>query len=121
MRTPKLITNYSPLNDGELANMASRTADALRDNTHFPDMVPTFEEYESTALDYITKQAITAAARPNTQQAREKDEARERLIVMMRRVTNYINSFTQVSSIQLSSGFVELLHLTGDFFRRYIS
>ena len=105
MKTPKLITNYEYLSDGELANMATRTADALRDNTNFPDMVPTFEEYETVALDYVAKQAITALARPNTQQAREKDEARDLLIDMMRRVTSYINNFTKLSSVQLSSGF----------------
>ncbi|WP_257670563.1 hypothetical protein [Parapedobacter tibetensis] len=105
MRTPKLVTNYKHLSDTELASLATRSTDALRTNTNFPDMDPTFAEYEPVAMDYIAKQGITATGRSSTQQAREKDEAREELIVMMRRVTSYINNFTSISSIQLGSGF----------------
>lgn len=105
MRTPKLLTNYSGLSDGELANLASRTTDALRDNTNFPDMVPAFDEYEPIALDYVAKQAITAKGNASTQQKEEKDEARTALLKMMRAVTGYINNHTELSSVQLSSGF----------------
>ena len=106
MRTPKLVTNYEYMSDAELASLASRTADALRTNTNFPDLDPPFETYEPVALGYIAKHAITATSRASTQQTREKDEARDALIVMMRRVATYINNFTDVSSTQLSSGFL---------------
>jgi len=105
MRTPKLVTNYNDMSDGELATMANRTADALRTNTNFPDMVPSFDEYEPIALDYVAKQAITAKGRASSQQKKEKDEAREVLLKAMRRVASYINNFTELSSVQLSSGF----------------
>ncbi|WP_257670842.1 fibronectin type III domain-containing protein [Parapedobacter tibetensis] len=104
MRRPKLKTNYGYLSDADLARLATRTADALRTSTGFPDLHPTFAEYEAVALDYIAKQGITAKG-GSIQQNQEKDEAREALIVMMRRVTSYINNFTDISSIQLGSGF----------------
>lgn len=105
MRTPKLITNYSQLSDADLASLATRTVDALQTNTHFPDLHPPIAEYEPVALDYVAKQAITANGRASGEQKEEKDEAREALLVMMRRVASYINNFTQVSSTLLSSGF----------------
>ncbi len=105
MRTPKLISNYSFMSEIELASLATRTIDALRTNANFPTLNPTFAEFEPVALDYLTKQGITASGRASTQQSREKDEAREALLVMMRRVVSYINNFTTVSSLQLSSGF----------------
>ena len=105
MRTPKLVTNYADLSDGELANLASRTADALRDNTNFPDMIPPFAEYEAIALDYVAKQALTAKGNASSQQKEEKDEAQEVLLKSMRAVTSYINNHTELSSVQLSSGF----------------
>lgn len=105
MRTPKLITNYSYMSDPELANLATRTTGALRTNTNFPDMSPTFAEYEPVALDYVDKQAITANGRASGEQKKQKDEAREALIVMMRKVSSYINNFTELSSMQLGSGF----------------
>ena len=105
MRTPKLITNYSQLSDADLASLATRTVDALGTNDHFPDLNPPFEEYEPVALDYVAKQAITAGGRASGVQKEEKDEARNELLEMMRRITSYINNFTKVSSIQLSSGF----------------
>ncbi|MGS2741853.1 fibronectin type III domain-containing protein [Sinomicrobium sp. M5D2P17] len=106
MRTPKLITNYGQMSDTDLAAMATRTADALRTNTNFPELDPAFEAYEPVALDYVAKQAITASGRASGVQKEEKDEAREQLLVMMRKVASYINNFTDVSSIQLSSGFL---------------
>ena len=105
MRTPKLLISYAHLNDSDLASLAARTADALRTNTNFPDMIPEFADYEELALDYISKQAITARGRASTQQKWEKDEAREALLKSMRAVTSYINNFTEISSVQLSSGF----------------
>lgn len=105
MRTPKLVTNYDHLNDSDLASFASRTADALRTNTNFPDMLPPFAEFEPVALDYIAKQAITANGRASSQQKEEKDEARKALLKSLRAVASYINNFTEVSSVQLSSGF----------------
>ena len=105
MRTPKLVTNYDHLSDSDLASFATRTADALRTNTSFPDMVPAFTDYEPLALDYIAKQAITANGRASAQQKEEKDEARKALLKGMRAVAGYINNFTNVSSLQLSSGF----------------
>lgn len=105
MITPKLITNYNPLSDSDLASLAARTADALRTNDNFPDLNPSFDDYEPLALDYIAKQAITSNGRASGQQKKEKDEAREALIIAMRAVTSYINNFTTVSSVQLSSGF----------------
>ncbi len=106
MRIPKLITNYSYMSDPELANMATRTTDALRTNTNFPDLNPDYAEYEPYALDYVAKQGITANRKASELQRKEKDEAREELLKIMRRVANYINNFTSVSSIQLSSGFL---------------
>src|SRR5690606_2146187 len=106
MRTPKLVTNYSGMSDSDLASLATRTADALRTNTNFPDMVPAFADYEPVALDYIAKQAITANGRASGQQKEEKDEARNALLKSMRAVAGYINNFTNVSSLQLSSGFI---------------
>lgn len=94
------------MNDSELASQASRTLDALRTNTNFPDMTPTFAEYEPKAQDYIAKQAVTANRRASTQQNREKDESREELLRVMRAVAGYVNNFTQISSVQLSSGFL---------------
>jgi len=105
MITPKLITNYNPLSDSDLASLAARTADALRTNDNFPDLNPSFDDYEPLALDYIAKQAITSNGRASGQQKKEKDEARDALIIAMRAVTSYINNFTTVSSVQLSSGF----------------
>ncbi|MEC3879739.1 fibronectin type III domain-containing protein [Parapedobacter sp. 10938] len=105
MRTPKLIINYSDMNDSDLASFATRTADALRTNTNFPDMIPAFAEFEPLALDYIAKQAITANGRASGQQKEEKDESRKVLLKSLRAVASYINNFTEVSSIQLSSGF----------------
>ncbi|MEC3880600.1 fibronectin type III domain-containing protein [Parapedobacter sp. 10938] len=105
MKTPKLITNYSGLSDTDLASLATRTVDALQTNANFPDLNPPFAEYEPVALDYVAKQAITANGRASGKQKEEKDEAREALLVMMRRTTSYINNFTQISSVQLSSGF----------------
>jgi len=105
MKNPKLITNYSYLSDPALASLATRTVDALQTNTNFPDLHPPITEYEPVALDYVAKQAITANGRASGKQKEEKDEAREALLVMMRRTASYINNFTQVSSIQFSSGF----------------
>ncbi|MBC9795140.1 fibronectin type III domain-containing protein [Sinomicrobium weinanense] len=104
MRRPKLITNYSHLSDGELAVLATRTLDALGENTNFPDLDPPFAEYEPVAQDYLNKQAVTAAG-GNLRETKEKDEARTALITMMRRVSTYINNFTDLASVQLSSGF----------------
>ena len=109
MKTPKLITNYSQLSDADLASLATRTVDALETNDHFPDLNPPFAEYEPVASDYVAKQAITAGGRASGVQKEEKDEAREALLVMMRRLTSYINNFTQISSVQLSSGFHPVL------------
>ncbi|MCX2680634.1 fibronectin type III domain-containing protein [Galbibacter sp. EGI 63066] len=104
MRRPKLITNYSYLTDGELAVLATRTLDALGENTNFPDLDPPFAEYEPVAQDYLSKQAITAAG-GNLWETKQKNEARTALITMMRRVSTYINNFTDLASMQLSSGF----------------
>ncbi len=114
MRTPKLVTNYEYMGDSELASHASRTADALRTNTNFPDLSPEFTEYEPLALDYIAKQAITASQRASTQQKNEKDEARKALLKSMRAVTSYINNFTELSSMQLSSGFLPVADPKGE-------
>lgn len=105
MKTPKLITNYDHLSDADLASLATRTVDALGTNANFPDLNPPFAEYEPVALDYVAKQAITANGRASGVQKEEKDEARDTLIVVMRQITSYINNFTQISSVQLSSGF----------------
>ncbi|WP_262249696.1 hypothetical protein [Parapedobacter soli] len=105
MRTPKLMTNYTHLSDADLASFAMRTADALRTNANFPDLNPAFADYEPVALDYVAKQAITAKGRASSQQKEEKDEAREALLKQLRAIASYINNFTTVSSIQLSSGF----------------
>lgn len=99
------MTNYSRLSDADLASLATRTVDALGTNDHFPDLNPPFEEYEPVASDYVAKQAVTAGGRASGEQKEEKDEARKALLVMMRRITSYINNFTEISSIQLSSGF----------------
>ncbi|WP_148044239.1 fibronectin type III domain-containing protein [Sinomicrobium pectinilyticum] len=104
MRRPKLITNYGYLSDGDLAVLATRTLDALSTNTNFPDLDPPFAEYEPVAQDYLNKQGITAAG-GNLRETKEKDEARAALVTMMRRVTTYINNFTDLASVQLSSGF----------------
>src|SRR5690606_17892221 len=109
MKTPKLITNYDHLSDADLASLATRTVDALGTNANFPDLNPPTAEYEPIALDYVAKQAITANGRASGVQKEEKDEARNALIVMMRRVASYINNFTQTSSVQLSSGFYPVL------------
>ena len=106
MRTPKLITNYSGMSDADLSSLATRTVDALRTNTNFPDMNPAFDDYELIALDYVAKQAITATGRASGVQKEEKDEARKALLKSMRAVASYINNATSVSSQQLSSGFV---------------
>ncbi|SEN40147.1 hypothetical protein SAMN05216436_115129 [bacterium A37T11] len=106
MRIPKLITNYTYLSDTDLASLANRTTDALRANTNFPDLAPPFTVYEPLALDFVAKQAITANGRASGQQKEEKDEARDALLVVMRKVANYINNFTSVSSVQLSAGFI---------------
>lgn len=104
MRTPKLVTNYEYLNDSALATLATRSDEALRLNANFPQLDPTYEEYAAVASDYVAKQAI-AVGRGSLQDVRTKDEARRALIAMMRRVTNYINGITNISSVQLSSGF----------------
>ncbi|UGU17932.1 hypothetical protein LS482_08630 [Sinomicrobium kalidii] len=104
MRRPKLITNYTHLTDGELAVLATRTLDALGENTNFPELNPPLEEYAPVAEDYLEKQAITAAG-GNLRETKEKEEARAALVTMMRRVTTYINNFTNLASVQLSSGF----------------
>lgn len=104
MRKPKLITHYGYLSDKELATLASRTSDALRDNAHFPDLHPSFAEYEAVALDYLAKHGISSKG-GSLQENREKNEAREALVTIMRRVAVYINNLTEVSSVQLSSGF----------------
>jgi len=104
MRRPKLITNYGYLRDGDLAVLATRTLDALSTNTHFPPLDPPFAEYEPVARAYLNKQGITAAG-GNLRETKEKDEARAALVTMMRRVTTYINNFTDLASVQLSSGF----------------
>lgn len=104
MRRPKLITNYGHLSDGDLAVLATRTLDALSTNTNFPELDPSFEEYEPVAQDYLNKLGITAAG-GNLRETKEKEEARTALVIMMRRVTTYINNFTDLASIQLSSGF----------------
>lgn len=106
MKTPKLITNYSYMSDTDLASLATRTVDALQTNTSFPDLNPSFAEYESVALDYVAKQAITANGRASGMQKEEKDEARTAVLKLMRRAASYINNFTEISSIQLSSGFL---------------
>lgn len=104
MRKPKLITHYGYLSDKELATLATRTSDALRDNAQFPDLNPSFEEYEAAAQDYLAKHGI-ASKGGSLLENQAKNEAREALVTMMRRVTAYINNFTAVSSEQLSSGF----------------
>lgn len=105
MKTPiKLRTDYSKLSDPELATLATRTMNALIDNAHFPTLIPPYLEYEEAAHDFLTKQAI-ASANGSLQQRKERDEARDALLVMMRRVASYINNQTSVSSEQLSSGF----------------
>ncbi|WP_262249680.1 hypothetical protein [Parapedobacter soli] len=109
MRTPKLITNYDYLSDADLASLATRTVDALETNANFPDLNPSFETYKPVALDYVAKQAITANGRASGVQKEEKDEARAALVVIMRQLTSYINNFTQISSVQLSSGFYPVL------------
>ncbi|MGS2762955.1 hypothetical protein [Sinomicrobium sp. M5D2P9] len=109
MRRPKLVTNYGHLSDGDLAVLATRTLDALGTNTHFPDLYPPFAEYEPVVQDYLNKQAITALG-GNLRETKEKDEARTALITMMRRVTTYINNFTDLASTQLSSGFYPVAH-----------
>ncbi|MFB2121641.1 hypothetical protein [Parapedobacter sp. 2B3] len=113
MRIPKLVTNYSGMSDADLASLATRTADALRTNINFPDMNPAFVDYEPLALDYVAKQAVTANGRASGQQKEEKDEAREALLKAMRAVAGYINNFTNVSSLQLSSGFFPVADPTG--------
>ena len=104
MRTPKLTTNYDYLSDSALATLATRSDEALRLNANFPQLDPTYEEYAAVASGYVAKQAI-AVGRGSLQDVRTKDEARKELIAMMRRVTNYINGITSISSVQLSSGF----------------
>lgn len=104
MRRPKLKTNYEYMTDGQLATLATRTLDALATNANFPDLDPAFTDYQTVAQDYLTKQGITSKG-GSIQQNREKEEAKAALIVMMRRITSYINNFTGVSSLQLSSGF----------------
>ncbi len=104
MRRPKLKTNYDYMTDGQLATLATRTLDALATNANFPDLDPAFADYQTAAQDYLTKHGITSKG-GSIQQNREKDESRDALIVMMRRVTSYINNFTDLSSMQLSSGF----------------
>ena len=104
MRTPKLITNYDYLSDSALATLATRSDEALRLNANFPQLDPTYEKYAAVASDYVAKQAI-AVGRGSLQDVRAKDEARKELIIMMRRVTSYINNATTISSVQLSSGF----------------
>ena len=104
MRTPKLITNYGYLSDSALATLASRSDEALRLNANFPQLDPPYEEYAAVAGGYVAKQAV-AAGRGSMQDVRAKDEARRELIIMMRRVTTYINNATTISSVQLSSGF----------------
>jgi len=99
------VAHHHHPNQSDLPTFATRTADALRTNTNFPDMVPTFAEFEPVALDYIAKQAITANGRASGQQKEEKDEARRALLKSLRAVASYINNFTEVSSVQLSSGF----------------
>jgi len=94
------------MSDADLSSLATRTVDALRTNTNFPDMNPAFDDYEPIALDYVAKQAITATGRASGVQKEEKDEARTALLKSMRAVTSYINNVTNVSSQQLSSGFV---------------
>lgn len=106
MRTPKLITNYSYMTDTDLASLATRTVDALESNTNFPDLNPPFAEYESVALDYVAKQAITANGRASGIQKEEKDEARAAVLKLMRAAASYINNFTEITSVQLSSGFL---------------
>ncbi|RNL92274.1 hypothetical protein ED312_03685 [Sinomicrobium pectinilyticum] len=94
------------MSDTDLASLATRTVNALQTNTNFPDLNPPFTEYESAALDYVARQAITANGRASGMQKEEKDEARAAVLKLMRAVTSYINNFTEISSIQLSSGFL---------------
>lgn len=92
------------MSDGELANLATRTLGALATNTNFPNMDPPLADYQTSAEAYLTLHGISAKG-GSTQQNRQKDEAKDALLVMMRRVASYINNFTDVSSTQLSSGF----------------
>ncbi|HWK98542.1 MAG TPA: hypothetical protein VNQ55_01280, partial [Parapedobacter sp.] len=71
MKTSKLTTNYSYLSDTDLASLATRTVEALQTNSNFPDLNPTITDYEPVALDYVTKQAITANGRASGQQKEE--------------------------------------------------
>lgn len=105
MKTPiKLKTDYSGLSNPDLGTLATRTMHALIDNSNFPALIPSYLEYEEVAQDFLIKQGI-ASEGGSLLQREERDEARDALLVMMRRMVSYINNQTAISSVQLSTGF----------------
>ncbi len=103
MRTAKL--GFSQLRDSELLNLAGTVLAAMRDNTRFATPVPPLTDLE-TALDDFRTLLEVASRKGSPLDTALKNDAREALAEVLKRLAFYVNTVAEGSvSVVLSSGF----------------
>jgi hypothetical protein len=104
MKIPKLILDYSKLNDAQLNLRAQNVLEALTDNVNFTSTIPTLIVFG--ALEETYSAALTKAATGDRQQIALKNEAKLALVLAMRQLSLDISTQANGNKAKLlSSGF----------------
>ncbi|SEN77236.1 hypothetical protein SAMN05216436_12184 [bacterium A37T11] len=105
MRTERVLTNYSKISDADLSTLAGKTLTAITGNVHFPNPIPTVDDYTLLVNDYRTKHEAAAETGGKFEKT-AKDLARLALEEAIKRIASYVNFTANGNANMLvSSGF----------------
>ena len=101
----KALISFSRMKDDELMVTSNTIIGAMTDNTHFPTPSPGLDELQGLLDDFSTKLAV-ARKRGSPEDTALKNESREPLVDMLRKLGYYVNREADGHlSTLLSSGF----------------
>jgi hypothetical protein len=100
----KIKSTHKVASDGDLANIAYRIVESLKDNQHFPNPTPALAVVETALQEY--RDALVNAAGKDKAMVSVKNDKRAVLRALLAELANYVTDTSQGDkSLLLTSGF----------------
>lgn len=109
----KIKSTHKNAPDGDLANIAYRIVESLKDNPHYPNPAPALVVVETALQEY--RDAMVNASGKDKAMVSVKNDKREVLRVLITELANYVTETSQGDKSQLLTSGFDLARHKGQF------
>jgi hypothetical protein len=109
----KIKLTHMVASDGNLANIAYRIVESLKDNPHYPNPAPALAVVETALQEY--RDALVNASGKDKAMVSVKNDKREVLRVLITELANYVTATSQGNKSQLLTSGFDLAKQKGQF------